>query len=1085
MAISRFLLSRLAFLTMIAFANVPAVLTAQTPDNLPTARAFVRSLSNDPAKDQTLFRDLGEERAAALLMQVFHQGMSAKASLDDWADQHKALSGLIEFYDGRTDPTDIYRASMFAGLQDFAYRDHEGDYVRALEAAQQSLELVQRSGLVQIIYTNWASVGRDFLSLGRIDDAVSALRKSRDLIQSSEMYSRNASHVWRNIVTAELARHNLSGAAEEVDRFLQVATSAPPYFRAESQLAVADLKVAEGRYGDVPAIVTGALQSILDPAERTTFGYEAGLELMECVLASISQLSYPEALALATKMDTEIEGLPFPVSGFAQRAIRTRRRLAGDLAGTLREDSMLVDQARASGQVHSEIEALRLLASDFAAANSISNQIATLDQAVTAERSLLPRNGIPLGYPDTYSFARTLTDLSNAYTRVKPFGPTERMKAEGLLAEASKAIDDQPAAADRERLASLRGEVQLERADILALGNQRETAREVLAGALDNSGRARYDKSDIYLRLARLDSEDAPDAAAANYDFAVAELGSSRQSLREVAAHIEAARALALKDRLELAQKHLKTAIAGMERAEFADADWKVAYISGILWQMNAQPDEAVVAYFASIEKLESLRSGVGEDQRQAFTDSDWMSDLYARLVATLSDLGRDQEAWQYSERAKARIFVESLQGRQFKEAIPPKSQVGLAVLEKQMIDLRLKLAPENDLALRSSGSSAMALKSQLSDLEARFTLARERAGLSRSRASQAVARKPLGLLDLQAKLKQLDKTGMIIEYAILPDGLTAFLIGSRSFEQVSWKVNIQTLAEEVRQLRGLLADRSSGEELGPIAARVAQSVWFPLAAKLPTEARHLMIAPAAFLNYLPFQMLPLSGGEQLIDRFTISYLPSASTLGLLGKAEPLGRDLFLGALGSVAVEGWPPLSGTLAEVKGIANIYSGATVVKEYALTHDAVLQALRDHEIVHLATHGIYDSHAPLFSALLTSPATNQPARVSLYELTDIQLKAKLVVLSACDSGTGKLFQGDEIAGLTRTILSAGAKTVVSSLWTVDDESTALLMQAFYKELGRGRSPSTALRSAALAVRKKYPHPMFWAPFVVTGSP
>jgi CHAT domain-containing protein len=99
-------------------------------------------------------------------------------------------------------------------------------------------------------------------------------------------------------------------------------------------------------------------------------------------------------------------------------------------------------------------------------------------------------------------------------------------------------------------------------------------------------------------------------------------------------------------------------------------------------------------------------------------------------------------------------------------------------------------------------------------------------------------------------------------------------------------------------------------------------------------------------------------------------------------------------------------------------------------------------------------------------------------------MQLKAKLVVLSACETGLGKLLGGDEVAGLTRTILSAGANTVVSSLWKVSDDSTALLMQGFYKRLRAGEQPAEALRASALEVKKQYPHPFYWAPFVVTGG-
>jgi CHAT domain-containing protein len=129
------------------------------------------------------------------------------------------------------------------------------------------------------------------------------------------------------------------------------------------------------------------------------------------------------------------------------------------------------------------------------------------------------------------------------------------------------------------------------------------------------------------------------------------------------------------------------------------------------------------------------------------------------------------------------------------------------------------------------------------------------------------------------------------------------------------------------------------------------------------------------------------------------------------------------------------------------------------------------------------LLEEEAPLFSALLTSPAAGQPSRLSLYEIVGMKLRARLVVLSACETGLGKLQGGDEITGLTRTFLTAGADTVVASLWKVSDESTAMLMQEFYRRLGDGLAPAAALRESALAVRAKYQHPFYWAPFVVTG--
>jgi CHAT domain-containing protein len=843
-----------------------------------------------------------------------------------------------------------------------------------------------------------------------------------------------------------------------------------------------DLKMEQGMYSDVPDLVNTALESVLDPEEKKTFGYEAGIELLDCVLAAVNQLPYADALALAGKMDREIAGLPFPVSGFAQRAARTRRRLAGDFAATLREDSEIVEQARAAGEVHSEIEGLRVLAADYRALNNVSNQIAVLESAETAERKLLPASGIPQGYPSTYSWTYTLTDLAIAYTFVKPFGPTERNKATHLLDEAIAAIDAQPAAADRGRLASARTEIELERATVLALTNRRDDALQILTAALQVEGR---DKADLYLRMARVDRDTYPDRAALNYDLAIDQFTAQRQILRLAAVRVEAARVAALHGQTERAQKLLASAATGLGTAGFADTEWKLAYIGGMVLQARGMPQQAAESYLNATAKLDVLRSGLGQDQQRAFADSDWISDLYSRLLAVLSAQGRTQDAWQSAERAKARSFVDSLQGRHFKEDVPPEFQKELAALQQQMMELRLKLAPESSLAHKDTDPSPEALQNQLGDLETQFALVRDRAGLPRSRAGQAIATQPLALADLQAKLKAIDKGALIVEFATLPDGLSAFLIGPSYFEQIVWKTDMTALAQDVRTLRGLLSDRDSGDELAPVAARVAESVWKPLAAKLPPGTQRILIAPASFLNYIPFQVLPAANGKQLIDQFVISYLPSASTLALLGPPGAPGGNVFLGALGSLAVDGMPPLQATLGEVDGIRRLLPKATIAKEMDLTHDTVLAALQERDLVHLATHGVYVPAAPLFSALLLSPARNQASRLSLYELTDVQVKAKLVVLSACDSGIGKLMEGDEIAGLTRTFLSAGARTVVSSLWTVDDASTALLMQEFYRQLGKGLPPAAALRSGALAVRKQYPNPMFWAPFVLTGLP
>jgi CHAT domain-containing protein len=191
-----------------------------------------------------------------------------------------------------------------------------------------------------------------------------------------------------------------------------------------------------------------------------------------------------------------------------------------------------------------------------------------------------------------------------------------------------------------------------------------------------------------------------------------------------------------------------------------------------------------------------------------------------------------------------------------------------------------------------------------------------------------------------------------------------------------------------------------------------------------------------------------------------------------------------LAALGDVSSEGMPPLPGTLHEAESIAQLEPHAKIVEQSQFTHDVALHALDQFDEVHFATHGILDQDAPLFSALITSPAQSQSSRLSLMELLDRRIHSRLVVMSACETGLGRMSAGDEITGLSRTFLAAGARVVVSSLWKVSDESTATLMQEFYRAMRSGMPPADAMRAAEFKVRKQYPHPFYWAPFVVNGA-
>jgi len=135
------------------------------------------------------------------------------------------------------------------------------------------------------------------------------------------------------------------------------------------------------------------------------------------------------------------------------------------------------------------------------------------------------------------------------------------------------------------------------------------------------------------------------------------------------------------------------------------------------------------------------------------------------------------------------------------------------------------------------------------------------------------------------------------------------------------------------------------------------------------------------------------------------------------------------------------------------------------------------------HLATHGLLDEKEGLGSAIALTPSDKDDGFLTAAEILDLQLTAELVVLSACDTGRGRI-TGDGVVGLSRSLISAGVPSVIVSLWQVPDAPTASLMTQFYQSLSANPDKAQALRSAMLAMMKQHPEPKNWAAFTLIGE-
>jgi CHAT domain-containing protein len=250
------------------------------------------------------------------------------------------------------------------------------------------------------------------------------------------------------------------------------------------------------------------------------------------------------------------------------------------------------------------------------------------------------------------------------------------------------------------------------------------------------------------------------------------------------------------------------------------------------------------------------------------------------------------------------------------------------------------------------------------------------------------------------------------------------------------------------------------------------QELIAPLRGNL--DAAHLIFVPHDLLHYVPFHALH-DGRQHLIDGFSVSYAPSATIYALCHNraTNASGPSLILG----VPEPGTPFIR---EEVQAIA----ARLPRPELYLDGDATAAVLREKgeasRFVHIASHGFFRRDNPMFSGIRLGGSSY----LTLSDLYGLKLPAELISLSACVTGLNVVAAGDELLGLSRGLFCAGAASLLLALWELPDESAAEFMKAFYDRVPAAPNRAVALQNAIRLIRERYPHPVHWAPFVLSGK-
>ncbi len=552
---------------------------------------------------------------------------------------------------------------------------------------------------------------------------------------------------------------------------------------------------------------------------------------------------------------------------------------------------------------------------------------------------------------------------------------------------------------------------------------------------------------------------------------------------KAVLCHVLLARLSLRTGELADAQAESARAIERLARLEAPVLHYQAHFMMSQIQQASGHFAGAYDSCQKARESLETLRSSLhGEELKIAFMKN--RLEVYESLVELC--LMRSErsdgttESFGYIEMAKSRSLAELLM--RSGPAIRP-TDAGQSELVRRIREMREELnwyyRRIEIEQLRAEAPSP----ERIEKLE-KEALAHENELLHVLRElpqSESATHGP-AIRSLDAIRASLPQHSALIEYFSLKDQFIAAVVTQDDLKivpltPVSRVINLlRVLHFQISKFK-LGADYARTFEksmLGVVQAHLRQlyeEVFAPVRTHL--SARHLVIVPHGVLHYLPFHAL-LDGTGYLIDSFTISYAPSASIFAHCQEkpAHPNGKSLVLGIPDARA-----PL--ILEEVRAVAKILPDAQLF----VGAQANEQLLRDEglqsRLIHIATHGKFRQDNPMFSGIRLGDAY-----LNLYDLYQLKLNAELVTLSGCATGMNVVTPGDELLGLIRGLLYAGAHSLLLTLWDVHDQSTSDFMTRFYRRFQEGQGKAAALRSAMIELRETYPHPYHWAPFALIGK-
>ena len=535
----------------------------------------------------------------------------------------------------------------------------------------------------------------------------------------------------------------------------------------------------------------------------------------------------------------------------------------------------------------------------------------------------------------------------------------------------------------------------------------------------------------------------------------------------------------------EEARRYCSSALARLLHIE-SPAAYQAYFMLGQAEEASGNIELARQAYEKAHRKLDDLRSHLGKEELKIAFLKNKLAVFEGLVVTSLAVHSRfcsEHDTFAYIEQAKSRSLADLLAFR----TSTLFSRVEQSPAMAQFRDLRQKLNwnyHQIELEELNPGGGSKervrTLRQQSREYEDAMVKAFSQVQSEDSEFANLQTAKTISARDLQRAIPE--KT-MLVEFYSARNRFYVCLISRDSLRIIPIS-GVMEVREKLRLLQLQLAKFRLGDDyvrrMEKWLLQATQAHLEELYTLLIAPIRHFLVAehlvmvPHTFLHYLPFHALS-DGKRYLIDDFSMSYAPSGSIFALCQEkpAHHSGNETLVFAVPDARA---PYIA---EEGKFVANTMQPSHLFVGPDATEEKLRSLGPQSRFIHIATHGYFRQDNPMFSSIRLGTSM-----LSLFDLYQLQLNAELVTLSGCGTGMNVVVGGDELIGLVRGLLYAGAQTLMVSLWEIHDESTAEFMRDFYTAYKGAPNKAHALREAVLKLRAKRPHPYYWAAFSLVGK-